>query len=633
MNKIAKVISIIGHPLMFIPAVTGLILILLEGVKTGLQSFGILIGLAILPITIWMFVKSKSGFYTNFDVSNRRQRVTLFLFIILFLLVTTLTLYITGQPKYLCFSLLIGTGLITISFFVNYIIKSSLHVSLNAYLAICIGIINIPLSIGLFLFTLIIGWSRIVLKRHSILEVCIGLVLGVISGFGFIKSQNNQIDTQQKQLLNSDFKSCILKNEVSNSKAILEIFPKESFLDEPLKIEVSKLAPFQVAAIKVMVIDGNGTYWESRACYKANELGQINPSKQEPLNNSSYTGIHAMGLFWSLTSEKLDVFNYKDNLDFVINLETGNSTQSDTIKRKTYSNLNAFNIEKIEIRNELVGNLYLQKDHKKRPVIILLGGSGGNFQNGKAAYLATKGYAVFDLKYFGAKNLPKHLERIPLEYLEKAINYLKNHPNIDSSRIALIGRSKGAEFALLYASLHEDINAVISVVGSSVSWSSKNYFSPSWTYKNKDIPFARGSIIEAVKYLRKSNDLSQDQSSYMLSAFKNENKIRKASIKIENIKCPILLLSGKSDLQWSSTMMSDLIVSRANNHNFPFEINHYSYDNAGHQFDEIPYIPLVDFSKVVTWKSGGTPQGNALAAIDSWKKILTFLEKNLTKEK
>ncbi|WP_420571188.1 hypothetical protein [Kordia sp.] len=188
MNKIAKVISIIGHPLLLLPIIIGLVLISLEGITYSIQSLAILIGIAILPITIWMFIKSKNGSYTNFDVSNQLQRRTLFPFIIVFLLLTTFTLYFTNKPKYLCLGLFIGTGLITISFLVNYKIKSSLHVSLNSYMAICVSVINIPVSIILFLFTILIGWSRVKLKRHTILEVCIGLILGSIAGFIFLNS-------------------------------------------------------------------------------------------------------------------------------------------------------------------------------------------------------------------------------------------------------------------------------------------------------------------------------------------------------------------------------------------------------------------------------------------------------------
>lgn len=191
MNSIARIISIVGHPLITVPLITGIILIQLEGNTTGLKSLGILLALSILPATIWMYVKSRKGSYTNFDVSNQKQRSSLFVFILVLLTLTTILLYVTDQPNYLNLGVLIATCLITISFFVNYSIKSSLHVSLNTYMALSLSLLNISVAIGLFVFTIIIGWSRIVLKRHTFTEVCIGLLLGIVAGVVFLQVQAN----------------------------------------------------------------------------------------------------------------------------------------------------------------------------------------------------------------------------------------------------------------------------------------------------------------------------------------------------------------------------------------------------------------------------------------------------------
>lgn len=75
--------------------------------------------------------------------------------------------------------------------------------------------------------------------------------------------------------------------------------------------------------------------------------------------------------------------------------------------------------------------------------------------------------------------------------------------------------------------------------------------------------------------------------------------------------------------------MSNQIKVRAEKYKFKYEIKHYSYENAGHQFDDLPFIPQIDFSNISTWKSGGNFQGNALASIDSWNRVFMFLNKQL----
>ncbi|AFU68363.1 acyl-CoA thioester hydrolase/N-acetyltransferase [Psychroflexus torquis ATCC 700755] len=430
----------------------------------------------------------------------------------------------------------------------------------------------------------------------------------------------------KSQLFNSDTKPCQTLEIKTGKKGTLQVTPNISYSDDIVAIHITGLQPFQIGSLKLSVTDSKDIRWESVACFQANESGEINPENQAPIAGGSYEGKHTMGLFWSLKPEKLSSFHFDTDLNFTISFDTGDGDRlTRTILRKSYENIENHNITKKEIRNKMVANFYLHETDTQRPTLVLLPGSGGNFQHRKAGYIASKGYNVLDLKYFGAKNLPENLENVPLEYLHNAINWLKNKPAVDSSKIALMGRSKGAEYALLYASKYNDVKALVSEVGSSVTWSSKRYIKSPWSYNGKGVPKARGGI----RYLKSTGGKAQVQLPYMLSAFEKTKRIEKSSIKIENIKCPILLISGEDDLQWPSTMMSNRIKARAEKYKFNYEIKHYSYENAGHQFDDLPFIPQLDFSNISTWKSGGNFQGNALASIDSWNRIFIFLNKQL----
>ncbi len=625
-NEIAKLLSLFGYPLVSIPIILGLILVSIEGFQSGIKILITILLLIIIPIALWILLKVRTGKYTDADVSNKKERVYFYLALIPFLLLASLATYIYNQPSYIYHGILIVTILIFACSLINYLSKISLHVSLNSYLAVSLFFFSPALSITWLIVTIIIGWSRIHLNRHSKTEVLLGFVAGIIAGIVFLNTQSKSNQIQAVQIKNEVVTACENStiNEVTNG--LLEVYPKESFIDEPVFINAHNLKPYQNALIRIKATDSSGNKWESFACYQANESGIINLDRQEPLSQSSFTGIHAMGLFWSMTPKQLATFQYGTNLEFEIYLEIDNTvTEKVSITRKTYHDLSSLQIIKEEIRDDIIGNFYQIKEGKSNPVIILLGGSGGNFQNNQAKYLAAKGYSVLDLKYFGYSHLPENLERVPLEYINKAIEVVKQKTGNDMPQVVLIGRSKGAEYALLYASKFNNIAAVISIVGSHVAWSSKSYIRSSWTYNENEIPFVRGSIIESIKYFRKSKGTGNDQLSYMESAFKNEKRIEKAMIEVEHIKIPVLLLSGKSDLQWPSAKMSDIIVSRAEKHNNPYSIQHYSFEEAGHEFSELPYIPQPDFSNVMTWKSGGTPQGNALAAIESWNQIFTFL--------
>lgn len=104
--------------------------------------------------------------------------------------------------------------------------------------------------------------------------------------------------------------------------------------------------------------------------------------------------------------------------------------------------------------------LIVPNDDQPHPGIVLLHGSeGGGFPAWKisATRLAAHGYSVLAYCYFGAKDLiggPRQtLADIEIIDLVHAIKWLKNSEFVQDKKIALAGTSRGAELALLTASL------------------------------------------------------------------------------------------------------------------------------------------------------------------------------------
>ena len=117
----------------------------------------------------------------------------------------------------------------------------------------------------------------------------------------------------------------------------------------------------------------------------------------------------------------------------------------------------------------LVGVYFAPTDSEApRPALIILGGSGGDVDEAKAALLASRGYATLALDYFGNAPLPIGLSEIPLEYFETAIEWLKVQEGVDADKIGVIGTSRGGELALLLGATFPEIKSVVSYVGSGV---------------------------------------------------------------------------------------------------------------------------------------------------------------------
>ncbi|HKS36002.1 MAG TPA: alpha/beta fold hydrolase, partial [Verrucomicrobiae bacterium] len=88
----------------------------------------------------------------------------------------------------------------------------------------------------------------------------------------------------------------------------------------------------------------------------------------------------------------------------------------------------------------------------------------------RSASLASHGYAVLNLFYFGHASLPKELSGVPAEYLTNAVSWLQTRERVDPARIGVIGHSRGAEAAFVMAALRPDVRAVVAVAPSSVVW-------------------------------------------------------------------------------------------------------------------------------------------------------------------
>ena len=241
--------------------------------------------------------------------------------------------------------------------------------------------------------------------------------------------------------------------------------------------------------------------------------------------------------------------------------------------------------------------------------LMVLGGSEGGLPRKNVESFTAKGYPCLKVGYFGTENTPDHLEMIPLEYFEAAIERFRSYPEVGDKKIVLFGGSKGGELALLLASLYEQIEGVIVRVPSSVVFQGIGGPSSSWSYRGRPVPYV--PYYEPFDYSSVVNN--QWVELYRLS-LTQEEAVEKAAIEVENISGPILILTGKEDTMWPSSRMGDMIIDRLKEHHFPHRYEHVAYDNAGHSLNEKGF-------------RGGTEEGNKRARIDSTQRIFDFLKR------
>lgn len=281
-------------------------------------------------------------------------------------------------------------------------------------------------------------------------------------------------------------------------------------------------------------------------------------------------------------------------------------------------------MKKIRVREHgLVATLFYSGTPAS--AIIVLGGSSGGIRESRAEQLAAHGFATLALAYFACEHLPPTLKQIPLEYFEKAIQFLRE---MGLQRIGIWGSSRGAELALILGTLFpERIQAIAACVPSSVVYGAfPDVSAPAWTLRGK-------SIAQSAPFVQPNSSEGEDENRAIattpcfLLGMEDGQAFAEAAIPVEKIRCPLLLISAEDDQMWPSSLFAEQIALRLKAHNSPIDCTHISYPRVGHA----PGFGTAGFHPILKkWLAyGGNPEDNAAAAQDWWEKTATFFKARL----
>ncbi len=265
------------------------------------------------------------------------------------------------------------------------------------------------------------------------------------------------------------------------------------------------------------------------------------------------------------------------------------------------------------------------------PVIVTLGGAEGglSFTEEEANLMAQEGFIVMRLGYFkySKTTMKQTLIELRIEKVLEAIDWLKKRPTVDTTKIALLGISKGAELALLVASKTKTVKAVAAHVPSHVVWygmgKRRGVNKSSWTWQGKPIAFLPYAKPKSGWFTKRIAEF------YEAGLEKFPEKIPQAIIPVENITGPILLSSGGQDAIWPSAYMAYEIEKRLKLNAFPFEVNHLHFPEAGHGIFGRSTVQNDPAAPDRMEFGGGSAIANNNARIETWQKTFAFFKKAL----
>uniref|UniRef100_A0A671YLB5 Acyl-CoA thioesterase 19 n=1 Tax=Sparus aurata TaxID=8175 RepID=A0A671YLB5_SPAAU len=422
-------------------------------------------------------------------------------------------------------------------------------------------------------------------------------------------------------------KQCIVK---------LMVQPSRGLIDEKFIVLVQKVPPGFQLTVHALHKCEDGHSWEAFGHYTSNATGTVNVS-EDPSLGGTYSGVEQMGLLWSLRPVpgrkpglRLRKMNVQTPMEVTISVYQGHQTEgfmdqvplASVVVERWYM---APGIRRILITEDgLTATLFLPPGPGPFPGLLDLWGGEGKLLEYCAALLASYGIASLGLDYLTPKITMETGKLMDKQYFETAYRLLEQHPQVLSSRIAMLGLSLGASMTLKMAVYSQVIKVrlcAVCISGSHVQpiGGSLDDVYVCTIYRNM-----------GKRRTGKNNEMINRD---LLLPIPTDPTLK---VDVGRLKCPLLLVLGDDDQNWpaqeSALDMKQIMEQAGNSH----LLTVLSYPNAGHLI-EPPYTPhfrassfnSVQSTETVMTLWGGEMVAHSRAQEDAWRKMLDFLRENL----
>ncbi|MFD1586823.1 acyl-CoA thioester hydrolase/BAAT C-terminal domain-containing protein [Halorientalis brevis] len=424
----------------------------------------------------------------------------------------------------------------------------------------------------------------------------------------------------------------------------LVVDPTTPLVDERFTVRLAGFPPNRRVTVRArMPLDG--AVWESRAVVRTDDEGRTDLDEQTPLDGT-YDRADAMGLVWAArrTGDRPTAANRTKtdgNVSITAALE-GTVVATATVERR----FAADGVTSESVADpELVAELYQPPGDGPHPGVLLLGGSSGGFPSRRAAsLLASRGFAVLALAYFGVSSRPRNLLGLPLEYVDRAVDWLVADERVRDLPLGVVGWSRGGELALLTGARRDPVQTVVAYVPSTVVFQGNALTGDpgsAWTVNGEGHPYVPleqppGFRTRAALRWLRGRPLSVRPLFERGLDAAPAARLAAATIPIEETGGPILLVTGDDDRVWPADRLATRAMARLDAHEYPHDYTHLQLPGAGHDV-KVPFHPTSERAtrpmrfpgRSLGLDMGGTPAGYASADEQAWNAMLETLRTGL----
>jgi pimeloyl-ACP methyl ester carboxylesterase len=420
----------------------------------------------------------------------------------------------------------------------------------------------------------------------------------------------------------------------------LGISPLRGLCDERIRIKISDLPPSADVTMGASLVFpwAKNVRYESSAVFRADANGDLDLSTQKPVSGS-YDIEDSMGLIQSLRRVRgkfKDVFeniSVNDTLIIEITAECGQDCARAQLER-------LFMLPEVKsrkINDEFVGELFYTENIRDKTIVVLGGSSNKELRTilPPSALLASHGFNVLALAFFGEKGLNSALAEIPLEYFERVFAWLSKSPITHSKEVYVYSGSIGGILGLELASRYPVITKVVAsnplawiIQGLSIKKASL------LTQGGRSLPFIKFSLsafFSSLIHCFIKNKPFGFAYTYKKSLAMAGNK-EEARIKVENSNADILLFGGQKDGWWDTHESCQIIMQGLAEHGYRHAFEYVTYENGGHACYPPFIIPVEELSAPqkmaprLVFAEDVSKEANAHMLEDSWNRAIEFLK-------
>ncbi|MDV9199896.1 acyl-CoA thioester hydrolase/BAAT C-terminal domain-containing protein, partial [Streptomyces sp. Wh19] len=209
--------------------------------------------------------------------------------------------------------------------------------------------------------------------------------------------------------------------------------------------------------------------------------------------------------------------------------------------------------------------------------MLVLSGSSGRIEEERCRLLAREGMAALSIRWFGGSGQPPGICEVPLETFEPAIALLRAG---GARRIGVLGTSKGAEAALHLSVLLPDVDAVVALSPTSLTWANvgpgtdgrARPHRSSWTWRGEPLPFVPYDDSWTPAPAPPEGGPVAIRGWYEQSRRTFAGRVDAARIPVERSGADLVLVAGGDDAMWPSLPCAEELATRRRTAGLPVRV-------------------------------------------------------------